>query len=106
MRNGYNIDHLTSVDIEIIKIGCKVIEVHEGVIYKENFVVSPFKKVIDIMFAFRQKYKDENNDGMQLLVKLSMNRLYGDQIRKDFGEKFAGKSEYWMTSEYDERVKD
>ena len=34
-----------------------------------------------------------------------MNTLYGEQIRKDFGEKFAGKSEYWMKSEYDEKVK-
>ena len=38
MRNGYIIDTLTSVDIqEIIKIGGKVIEIYEGVIYRENF---------------------------------------------------------------------
>ena len=42
---------------------------------------------------------------MQLLVKLLMNSLYGEQIRKDFEEKFAGKSEYWMMSEYDEELK-
>ena len=37
MRNGYIIDTLTSVDIqEIVKIGGKVIEIYEGVIYKEN----------------------------------------------------------------------
>ena len=35
-----------------------------------------------------------------------MNSLYGEQIRKDIEEKFACKSEYWMMSEYDERVKD
>ena len=43
---------------------------------------------------------------MQLLVKLSLNILYGEQIRKDIEESFACKSEYWMLSEYDERVKD
>ena len=43
---------------------------------------------------------------MQLLVKLLMNSLYGEQIRKDIEEKFACKSEYWMHSENDERVKD
>ena len=43
---------------------------------------------------------------MQLLVKLLMNSLYGENIRKDIEEKFACKSEMWMQTEYDERVKD
>ena len=48
MRNGYIIDQLTSVDIqEIVKIGGKVIEIYKGDIYRENFEVSPFRKVID-----------------------------------------------------------
>ena len=107
MGNGYIIDTLTSVDIqEIVKIGGKVIEIYEGVIYRENFKVSPFRKVIDKLFALRQKYKDDGNDVMQLLVKLLMNSLYGEQIRKDIEEKFACKSEMWMETEYDERVKD
>ena len=107
MRNGYIIDTLTSVDIqEIVKIGGKVVEIYEGVIYRENFKVSPFRKVIDIIFKLRQTYKDEGNEIMQLLVKLLMNALYGEQIRKDIEEKFACKSEAWMMSEYDERVKD
>ena len=107
MRNAYIIDTLTSVDIqEIVKIGGKVIEIYEGVIYRENFKVSPFRKIIDKLFALRQKYKDENNDVMQLLVKLLMNSLYGENIRKDIEEKFACKSEAWMLTEYDERVKD
>ena len=107
MRNGYIIDTLTSVDIqEIVKIGGEVVEIYEGVIYRENFKVSPFRKVIDILFKLRQKYKDEGNEVMQLLVKLLMNSLYGEQIRKDIEEKFACKSEMWMQTEYDERVKD
>ena len=107
MRNGYIIDTLTSVDIqEIVKIGGKVTEIFEDVIYRENFKVSLFRKVIDKLFALRQKYKDEGNDVMQLLVKLLINSLYGENIRKDIEEKFACKSEAWMMSEYDERVKD
>ena len=107
MRNGYIIDTLTSVDIqEIIKIGVKVIEIYEGVVYREKFKVSPFRKVIDKLFALRQKYKNERNDVMQLLVKLLMNSLYGENIRKDIEEKFACKSEAWTMTEYDERVKD
>ena len=43
---------------------------------------------------------------MQLLVKVLLNSLYGEQIRKDIEEKFASKSEYWIMSEYDERVTD
>ena len=58
------------------------------------------------MFALRQKHKDEGNDVMQFLVKLLMNSLYGENIRKDFEEKFACKSDAWMMSEDDERVKD
>ena len=35
-----------------------------------------------------------------------MKSLYGENIRKDIEESFACKSEDWMMSEYDERVKD
>ena len=48
MRNGYIIDTLTSFDIcEVAKVGGKVIEIYEGVIYRENFKISPFRKVIE-----------------------------------------------------------
>ena len=47
MRNGYNIDSLTPVDIcEIFKMGGKVTQIYEGVIYREIFEKSPFRKVI------------------------------------------------------------
>ena len=86
MRIGYIVDVLTSVDIqEIVRSVGKVIEIHEGVIYRENFKVSPFKKVIDKLFEVRQKYKDEKNDVLQLLVKLIMNSLkkYVKILKKD-----------------------
>ena len=107
MRNGYIVDTLTSVDIqEIVRIRGKVFEIYEGVIYRENFKISPFRNVIDKLFPLRQKYKDENIDVRQLLVKLLINSLYGENIRKDIEEIFVCKSEAWMMSEYDERVKD
>ena len=107
MRNGYIIDTLTSVDIkELVKFNCRIIETYEGVIYREKFKIISFRKVIDKLFALRQKYKDEGNDVMQLLIKLSMNSLYGENIRNDIDEKFACKSEAWIMTEYDERVKD
>ena len=67
---------------------------YDGVIYREN----PFKKVISKLFALRQKYKEENNDVMQLLVKLIMNALYGEFLRKDILESYQCNSEMWMMS--------
>ena len=97
MRNGYIIDTLTSVDIqEIVKIGGKMVEIYEGDIYREIFRVSPFRRVIEKLFALRQKYKDEKNDLMQGLIKLIMNSLYGVQIRRDNNESYYCKSENWM----------
>ena len=90
MRNGYIIVTLTSADIqESVKIAGKVVETFEGVSYRENFKVSTFKKVTDKLFSLRQKYKDENNEVMEMLVNLLLNSLYGQQIRKDIEEKFA-----------------
>ena len=88
MRNGYIIDTLTNVDIqEILKTGRKVIQIYEDVFYREMFKVNPFRKVIDKLFAIKQKYTDKNNDVMHFLVKLIMNSSYGEQIRKDSEKK-------------------
>ena len=56
------------------------------------------------MCELGQKYKDGNKDVMQILVKLIMNILYGEQIRKDTEESYQCKSEMWMITEFDERV--
>ena len=80
--------------------------IYEGIIYRETFKVSPLRKVIDILIVLRQKNKDKGNDVMQLLVKIFKNRLYGENIRKDIEEKITCKSEVWIMSEYNERVKD
>ena len=68
--------------------------------------MNPFEKVMIKLFALRQNYKEENNDVMQLLVKLIMNALYGEFLRKDISESYQCKSETWMMSEYVERVSD
>ena len=60
MSIGYIIDLLTSVDIqEIVKIGGRVNQIYEGVIYRKNFKISPFRKGIENLFALRQNYKDK-----------------------------------------------
>ena len=97
MRNGYIINTLTSVDFqENVKLGGKVTEIYEGVIYRKNFKISPFRKVIEKLFALRQKYKDEGNDLMQNLVNLFMNSLYGIQVRRDIDQFFKCETEHWM----------
>ena len=107
MRNGYIIDTLTAVDIcEIVNIGGKVIEIYEGVVFRENFKVSPFRKVIEKLFALGQKYKGEKNDIMQGLVKIFMNSLCVVQIRKDINESYSCKSETWMKTDFDENMLD
>ena len=107
-RNGYIIDTLTSVNIykNLLKLMEKKIQIYEGVIYRENFKMSPFKKLIDKLFELRHKHIDENDDVMQLLIKLILNSLYGEQIRKDIEESYQCKSETWMMTEYGEKVLD
>ena len=105
IRHGYNIDTLTSVDIcEVAKIGGKVNKIYEGVIYRKNFKVSTFRKVIEKFVALRQNYEDKKNDLLQGLNKKFMNSLYGVQIRRDFSESYYCKSGTWMKTEFDENV--
>ena len=80
---------LTSVGIqETVEIGGRVFEFYEAVLYRENFKYNLFEKVIVNLVALRQKYKDENNVVTQLLVKLYMNALYGEIVRKEILETY------------------
>ena len=107
MQNGYVTDTLTSVNVQgFIIIGGKVNEIYEGVLCRGNFKITPFTEILFELFALRQKFRDENNNVMQFLVKVSLNSLYGENTRKVVDESFACNSEYWMMSEYGERVKD
>ena len=55
----YIIDTSKGVVIQhFVKMGGKVIRTYEGVIYRENFKISPFGKIIE-KFLFQKKYKDE-----------------------------------------------
>ena len=56
MKNRYFIDMLTSVDIsESVKVDGKVIKNYKGVIFRKNIYIPPFRKVIEKLFASRQK---------------------------------------------------
>ena len=52
MSYDYIIDTLTSVEIqEIVRFGGKVNQNSKSIICKEKFEISPFRKVIDTLFA-------------------------------------------------------
>ena len=56
MRYDYIIDTLTSVDIQkTVKRGGKVIEIYEGVMYREKFKISQFRRVIENLLKIGQK---------------------------------------------------
>ena len=58
VRNGYIKEVLTSIDIqEIVEIGVKVVQIYEGVIYREHFKISPSEKIIDKLVALRKNIK-------------------------------------------------
>ena len=107
MRNGDIVGTLTGVGIqEIENFGGKVVEIYEGVIYRENFKIIAFRKVIEKLYGVRQKYKTKHYDLMQKIVKLIMNSLYGVQIRRDIDQSYECKPQHWMETEYDEKVLD
>ena len=81
-----------------------MIEIYEGVNYRENFKISSFRKVIEKLFALGKKCKDEHIKLMQELVKNSMNSLYGVQIRRDIDQSYTCESQHWMETEYDDNV--
>ena len=73
MRHGYIAGTFASIDIhEILEVMQKVNQIYEGAIYRKNFKRSPFRKVIENLFALRQIYKDDVTDLIQAFVKLVM----------------------------------
>ena len=60
MTKRYIIDKLTLVVIrETVEVGRKFIKLYEGVIYRENFKKTPFRKIKNKFFTLKQKYRDE-----------------------------------------------
>ena len=66
--------------------------------------MSPFREFNEKIFNLWLKYKSEGNEITQKLVKLTINSLYDENIRKDITEECNCKSESWMSTEYDSRV--
>ena len=105
-RNGIINDTLSSVDIiEIIRYGGKVNKIYCGIIYEENYEVSPFEEFIKMLYELRLKYKNEGNKSYDEVVKLIMNSLYGKTIQKDV----TTTSHLWnyktLANQYDDSIK-
>ena len=83
-----------------------MIQINQGVIYRDNFKTSPLRKVIEKLFALRKKNEDKHKDLMQKSVTIIMNSLYGVQMRRGIDECYKCKSQHWMKTEYDYNVLD
>ena len=107
MRKAYIIDTSTSVLLqEIPKTGVKVIKFYEGVLYKQYFEKSPLRKVCEKLSNSRLKYKNEGNGSMQKLVKLFLNSLCSENVRKILTVEYCCELEHGMNTENGERVID
>ena len=60
------------------------IQIFEEVIFRGNFKISPFKKVMESLLNLKLNDKEECNDLMQELVKLILDSLNGENVQKDF----------------------
>ena len=66
MRNGFNIETISSVDIEeIFKVGSKVFRVIENVIYEENSKTSPLRNVFEFLYNLGLEIKHEGKNLLQ-----------------------------------------
>ena len=98
---------LTNVDLdETAKLGGKIRNIFEEVIYRENFKNSPSRKVIDFLFYLKLEYEEEVNGLMVELIKLTMICLCGQSIRKAIDEEHFIRSENWLLKNNDELVVD
>ena len=105
MRNGTIIDTLTSVDIqEIVRTGGKILEIYDGIIFRENYSTSPFKSYIEKLFNKRLECKKNKDDVGDALVKLLMNSLYGKTVQKDITTENHIWNKSNLASKFDESV--
>ena len=85
-------------------MGGKVCNIYDGIIYKGNFKVSPFEKVIEYLFKLKIKNEKEGNDLMVDLLKLYKNSLNRRSIRKDIDEEYIIRPEKRLVEGSDEKI--
>ena len=69
MRNGINIDTLTSIEIvEILQCGGVILEIYEG-FFCHNLYFNPYTEFVTDMFEKRDLFKSQGKDLLQNLAK-------------------------------------
>ena len=97
---------MNSVDIqEIVRCGGEIFNIYDGIIYEENYDVSPFRSYIEKLFDLRKKFKKEGNKVGDELIKLLMNSLYGKTVQKDITTSNHIWNENTLKNNFDESVK-
>ena len=95
LRTGITADTLTSVDIRrIVRIAGTVIEIDEGVFYKNNSK-HPFSKTVGklIVFFHETIMKEKGSKILQQMTELFKNCLFGNTISKEIDCKYEFKTE-------------
>ena len=70
--------------------------IYVGNIYREKFICSPLKSVIECLNNLKLKYEEEGNDFMVHLRHLTINSFYGQSTRKDIDEEYITRPENWL----------
>lgn len=104
-RNGKITDTLTSVDIqEIVRSGGTILKIYEGIVYENNFKISPFKSYIEKLFNQRLEAKKQKDEVQDSLIKLLMNSLYGKTVQKDITKTGHLWNRNTLKTNFDERI--
>ena len=106
IRNGINLDTLTSVDIvERVKCGGVILDVYEG-FFSHNLEYKHYTEFITDMFEERDLFKSQGKDLLQNLAKKIGLSVYGGNIRKDINEEYKCVTENWMRENFYDRFKE
>ena len=106
MRNGVNIDTLTSVDIfEIVKCGGTILEVFEG-FFCRNLKYNPYTEFVIDMFVKRDLFEAQGRDSLQNLAKNIGVSVYGGNFKKDKNKEKKCVLETSMGDNFDDGDKD
>lgn len=76
----------TNIELrEALKLGYEIQNIYEGVYYTDTFI--PFRSAVEELYKKRLRYKEDNNNIMQLLTKVMMNSALFGKFAQNINEK-------------------
>ena len=97
----------TVYNLDLLKFNWIVIEIYEGVSSKNSLKHQPFRIFVKKWFLVKKNtIKKEGIVLLEQLVKVKMNALFGQSIRKDIDVKYQLKSKKWMKIEWEVRIEE